>query len=365
MISYCRRYWKCFVWAACALAASCGLIWLSRSGTGFAQWYAEYLFPFFPNTIGRLLSPLPFSVYEWVLYALPLGLLCFLAVLVWNLFHCRQKAKKMLSGFFRLLLCAGPAVFLMLTLTCTINYGRTPFGEMAGYEVRDSSVAELEQLGEELAAQANEYASRIPQNGEGGLSLETVDIKGQARAAMTGLGKQYPSLSGYYPTPKGVAFSWGMSHLRLTGMFSPFTIEANYNRDIPDYEIPYTICHELAHLKGWIREDEAGFIAYLACRESQEPALQYSGTLNALSYAMNALYGAGRRESYVRIYDSLPEQAKRDYRASNRYWKQFETKVAEVSTSLNDHYLKANAQSDGVQSYGRMVDLLLAERRSG
>ena len=231
--------------------------------------------------------------------------------------------------------------------------------------MRDSSVAELEQLCEELAAQANEYASRIPQNGEGRLSLETVDIKGQARAAMSGLGKQYPSLSGYYPTPKGVAFSWGMSHLRLTGMFSPFTIEANYNRDIPDYEIPYTICHELAHLKGWIREDEAGFIAYLACRESQEPALQYSGTLNALSYAMNALYGAGRRESYVRIYDSLPEQAKRDYRASNRYWKQFETKVAEVSTSLNDHYLKANAQSDGVQSYGRMVDLLLAERRSG
>lgn len=100
MISYCRRYWKCFVWAACALAAACGLIWLSRSGTGFAQWYAEYLFPVFPNTIGRLLSPLPFSVYEWVLYALPLGLLCFLAVLVWNLFHCRQKAKKCCQDFF-------------------------------------------------------------------------------------------------------------------------------------------------------------------------------------------------------------------------------------------------------------------------
>ena len=96
----------------------------------------------------------------------------------------------------------------MLTLTCTINYGRTPFGELAGYEVRDSSVAELEQLCEELAAQANEYASRIPQNGEGGLSLETVDIKGQARAAMTGLGKQYPSLSGYYPTPNRHVFAF-------------------------------------------------------------------------------------------------------------------------------------------------------------
>lgn len=72
-----------------------------------------------------------------------------------------------------------------------------------------------------------------------------------------------------------------------------------------------------------------------------------------------ALYSAGRLESYARIYDSLPEQAKIDYQASNRYWEQFETRVAEVSTSLNDSYLKANAQSDGVQSYGRMVDLLL------
>lgn len=364
MDSFRRKYGKCLIWVACALTAACGLIWLSRSGTGFAQWHAEYLFPVFPNTIGRVLSILPFSVYEFVLYALILGFLGFLVMLMWNLFRCRARAKRLASGFFRLLLWAAPAVFLMLTLTCTINYGRTSFGEAAGYEMRDSSADELEQLCEELAAQANEYASQIPVNEEGGLSLESIDLNGKTKAAMRRLGELYPSLSGYYPNPKGVAFSWGMSHLRLTGMFSPFTIEANYNRDIPDYEIPYTVCHELAHLKGWIREDEAGFIAYLACRESQEPALQYSGTLNALSYAMNALYNAGRRESYARIYDSLPPQAKIDYRASNQYWKQFETKVAEVSNTLNDSYLKANAQSDGVQSYGRMVDLMLAERRS-
>ncbi|HPE16562.1 MAG TPA: DUF3810 family protein, partial [Oscillospiraceae bacterium] len=30
---------------------------------------------------------------------------------------------------------------------------------------------------------------------------------------------------------------------------------------------------------------------------------------------------------------------------------------------MNDAYLKANAQRDGVKSYGRMVDLLLAEYR--
>ena len=32
---------------------------------------------------------------------------------------------------------------------------------------------------------------------------------------------------------------------------------------MPFYNIPHTICHELSHLKGYMREDEANFIGYL------------------------------------------------------------------------------------------------------
>ena len=53
-----------------------------------------------------------------------------------------------------------------------------------------------------------------------------------------------------------------------------------------------------------------------------------------------------------------------DFQYNNLYWRQFEGAVAEVSTKINDSYLKANFQNDGVQSYGRMVDLLLADYRS-
>ncbi len=35
--------------------------------------------------------------------------------------------------------------------------------------------------------------------------------------------------------------------------------------------------------------------------------------------------------------------------------------MAAVSTDVNNAYLKINGQQDGVNSYGRMVDLLLAE----
>ena len=44
-------------------------------------------------------------------------------------------------------------------------------------------------------------------------------------------------------------------------------------------------------------------------------------------------------------------------------WIGFDGKVAEVSNKVNDTYLKVNKQEDGVKSYGRMVDLLLAQHR--
>lgn len=361
---YLKRYWGSFLWAFCAVFGGILLVWLSRGENGFAQWYATHVFPIFPNTIGRLFSILPFSLYEFILYGLVLGCLAFLVVFLVFLFCRREKLRRLFCGFFRFLLWGVPAVFLMLTLTCSINYGRTSFGAVAGYEMQDSSVAQLEALCEELAQQANDYAGQIPIGEHGGLSISGMDLAADTKAAMAKLSGIDTSLGGCYPNPKPVTFSWGMSHLRLTGVYSPYTIEANYNRNIPDFEIPYTVCHELAHLKGYIREDEAGFIAYLACRESGNASLGYSGSLYAFSYAMNALYAAGAGESYMQIYGSLAGPVKADYAFSNAYWKSFETKVAEVSNAVNDSYLKANAQEDGVKSYGRMVDLLLAERRS-
>ena len=54
---------------------------------------------------------------------------------------------------------------------------------------------------------------------------------------------------------------------------------------------------------------------------------------------------------------------RRDIRSNNAYWKQYATPVSEVSDRVNDAYLKANGQENGLRSYGRMVDLLLAYYR--
>ena len=59
----------------------------------------------------------------------------------------------------------------------------------------------------------------------------------------------------------------------------------------------------------------------------------------------------------------MSDDVQRDLAADGAYWDQFEGPVAQVSNQVNDSYLKANEQEDGVKSYGRMVDLLLADYR--
>ena len=46
--------------------------------------------------------------------------------------------------------------------------------------------------------------------------------------------------------------------------------------------------------------------------------------------------------------------------AGSLYWQQFEGPVQEASNQANNLFLQANMQIDGVQSYGRMIDLVLA-----
>lgn len=67
---------------------------------------------------------------------------------------------------------------------------------------------------------------------------------------------------------------------------------------------------------------------------------------------------------FVEIYNRLSDNVKADLSANSDFWKRYDSKVAEVSGQINDHYLKANGQSDGIKSYDRMVDLMITWFRS-
>lgn len=113
-----------------------------------------------------------------------------------------------------------------------------------------------------------------------------------------------------------------------------------------------------------MREDEANFIGYLACINSDKGVFRYSGYLTGWVYAGNAL-ARQDMESYRELYSSLKPEVIKDLRDNSQFWDQYEGKVAEVANQVNDTYLKLNDQKEGVKTYGRMVDLMLAYHREG
>jgi hypothetical protein len=89
---------------------------------------------------------------------------------------------------------------------------------------------------------------------------------------------------------------------------------------------------------------------------------QYSGTLLALIHVMNALYHYDQ-DKYNQLRKKYSEGIQRDLTAMREFWKKYEGPIEDISSAINDAYLKANIQKDGIYSYGRMVDLLIAEHR--
>ena len=80
-----------------------------------------------------------------------------------------------------------------------------------------------------------------------------------------------------------------LSRLFTEGVFIPFTGEALVNEAMPAVCLPYVACHEAAHARGIASEADANLLAYFACAESDDPFFRFSGTICALSFALDAL----------------------------------------------------------------------------
>jgi hypothetical protein len=247
-----------------------------------------------------------------------------------------------------------------------LNYNRQPFAVIAGLDVKDAPVQELAVMCEDIIERTNTLRLEVQEDEKGVMCLSTSkrEMFRNAAKGFEEAGRIYPELSGRYGRSKGAIFSEFMSYQNITGMFTFYTGEPIVNTSAPDSLMPSTTCHEMAHQRGFAREDEANFIAFLTCSLHPDKDFQYSGALLAMIHSMNALFRADY-DAFASLYDKYSEGVKRDLQYNREYWKKYEGIVEKVSDKLNDTYLKANGQEGGVQSYGRMVDLLLAQYRTG
>lgn len=329
---------------------------LSAYVPDFAQWYAVHIYPVLVTTIGRVWGWFPFSVSEILIYILLLTLVVTMVRMIVKTVLTRR-TREAVSWISGVLLTAGILAFLY-TACCGINYHRKSFSEEEGIVTYEYRLEQLRDICVWLTEEVNSRADEVTRNSEGVMELDAPEGSG-AVESMNRLGEEFPSVRGYYPQPKKLLISEVLSYQSLSGIYLPFTVEANYNGDMTDYNKPFTACHELSHLRGFMQEQEANFIAFLACVGSERADFQYSGYLSGWVYCMNALYRADY-ETWQEVRVRLDEAVESDLEANNAFWNRYEGPVSETAERINDTYLKANGQADGVESYDRMVDLIVA-----
>ncbi len=357
------------------------LAWSSRA---FSDAYIEYVFPLWVNTYGRLTGIFPFSVGECLI---ALGILLAAAAACVGIAFAIYRKSPWVWGFagrfYRFLAWVVLALWLVMTLNCVILYHASTFSvRYFGEDAGGYALEDLFALRNYVVERCNALAGEVERNGDGSVHYpgsvtvagEAVDMNDKSREVMRQLGASYSQLDGYYPRPKPLRCSDFMCQQYMQGYFFPFSMEANYNDVMAVMNKPSTMCHELAHLRGFIYEDEASFISYLACTQSDDIYFRYSGYLSVLSYLENDLYRAkqispgafARAGGKIALMEILPVVWEDNVFVEESEWERihaespFDTEtVEEVTDTLLDASLKIHGVSDGTVSYGRVVALLL------
>ncbi|MBE5926670.1 MAG: DUF3810 domain-containing protein [Lachnospiraceae bacterium] len=347
----------------CMLSAPFSLILLiiADNNSTFVDVYRDYLIiPQIARIYSLITGIFPFSVAEILIWFVGAGSIVIIIYFIISIIKKKEKKKFLFNTLFNIL-TVGAVLFSIFILFCGIYYNRRGISEYIGYEeVEEISAEELYEVCVELANQVNElsYANE---------DMDFSKIAEETRRAYDNLGKKYSVFSDVYGKPKGVIFSEVMSYTGIAGVFSPFTMEANVNTAQTSYNIPFDACHEMAHMYGFMREDEANFIAYLACMESDNDYFKYSGAMLAFILCHNELFEVDL-DLWEKADELISYSVNEDLIENSEYWDsleetEFGETISDISENINDTYLKANGQEEGVVSYTRMVKLMVAKYR--
>ncbi len=337
---------------------------LARWNNGWVEnFHSRYIYPFFANTIGWLLSLVPFSVLEILLITGGGAVLFYIAWQIAGAIRKPEGRKDRLARLVWNLLGGASVIYFGFVLFMGLNYYRDPIAVHLDLRVEEATKQDLFDLCKDLAADCNTYRAQL-QEGPDGVALlqdenyyQTADAAKEAYAALEA---EVPLLRAADIRNKPLMTSRLFSMALTTGIYIPF--ESGINTDAPAHSVPATMCHELTHFRGFMREEEANFIGYLACMRSDRADFRYSASLLAFTYAFSDLV-AEDVELARQIAALCGEGMLRDLQAEDDYWNQFRgTAFGDASQVIYGEYLQANGQESGLASYSEMVELLIAYR---
>jgi hypothetical protein len=321
-------------------------VWVER-------YYSEGFYPVVCQVLHPVFNLFPFSVGD-ILYIAVIG---YLIYALFRLIKLAFKREFKQAFVFLLGIVVGvQSGLLIFYLFWGMNYFRPSAGDRLNLRDTSYTTGALKAVTTILIDSANACRARVT---PADLSQSNSAIYQTAIRAVSKLSGDSVNFRSYAPGIKSSILTPLLNYIGTSGYYNPFTSEAQMNYQMPVFDRPVTACHEMSHQVGYGAEDEANFAGFLAGIGSHDRLLRYSAYHLAVDEFMHALRyrdSSANNELKPRVSVAVHN----DFKAERRYWLQYQGNAGIISSIFYDKFLKANNQPQGLNTYNRMVLLVMA-----
>ena len=317
-------------------------------------YYSNLLYPFISKIFRLVFGWLPFSVGDLIYSMALIYMLSWLYKLSKKGFN-QIRLKDDLIG----IMVAGSSVYFMFHLLWGLNYYRIPIEQRLNLNSEYTTTALIE-VTKKLIVSSNALHSEISKDPSKQFEIpyNFKKISKKVTQGYTALSISYPFLTYETPSQKQSLYSLPLAYMGFSGYLNPFTNEAQVNSKMPVNSMPLTLAHEQAHQLGYAAESEANFVAFLATYNHKDPYFRYAAYTFALRYCLKDLYKRDKTTFEV-LTNEIHSGITKDFRNREKHWAQFENPLKPIFKRVYGGFLKANQQTQGIESYNQVVALVV------
>ena len=322
------------------------------------QYYTFGFYPVISKTLRILFGWIPISIGDLVY----IGAFIWLLLKTWKvvkLLKARKAGSYLSWDLFRKYLKLGLLVYIVFSLFWGLNYFRQGIEKQLGLELKPYSVEDLFTLTTILQQRLNSYAEKVD-------SVQRLQynqnrfVFGKGRMAYQQVETAFPYLAYGGASIKPSLFTPVGHWFGFTGYYNPFSAEAQLKTTIPVFLKPFVVTHEIAHQLGYAKENEASFVAYLACKNSTDSNILYSVYFEMYRDALFECWLTPNKELTDAISKNIHPRVKWDIRDLRLYLLRNQNFIEPFMSGAYDRYLKLNNQPKGKATYNEVIAYLIA-----
>jgi hypothetical protein len=334
---------------AAIVGLAAGLLLLPLSPDWIERYYADGLYPLLQAEVTSSSNASGYALFDVLIG------LCGAALLVgWVRsvrMAWRRRSIAIVARAVMVTAVFGAVLYLWFAVAWGLNYARPPIEASIGFDRSRVSVDALRALAERATGEVNRHYAAGHQAGFPAIGDVPPGLVTALHEIEQRLGRPRRTVPG---RPKRTIFAAFFRASGVDGMHAPFLLETLLNPDLTPPERPAVLAHEWAHLSGYALEADASFIGLLAALRA-DPGSRYSAWLSLFDHAVGQL-PRGEQGQFVGRLEPGPQA---DRRAISQRIEARVDVVARASWETYDQYLKAQGVDEGIENYGRVVQLLL------